>query len=334
MRRFTTVLPATAAILMLAGVYTLGAHHALTPPRADAADACRTFTETKHTVCGLFLQYWNDHGGLAQQGFPISEPLMEVSGTDGKTYQVQYFERAVFELHPELNAPNNVLLSLLGSQKYQAKYSGTPAPVASIAGTSTVTVSPTATIPVMATAVPTVAATATATTVPATATAVATAKPTAASTAASMTGGPPAGDDEAYKAYLKQKFANVGSHKILLEDLTIFRSGSGANASVSVSFKTTLNDGVDYFNDHAPKADLTAWGTALLADLKAKYPNTFVIGTLESTFYADTYDSSTDCTYTSDSYTDGQGWYTALYYVKVSYLPTAGGDKVRACFGA
>ena len=39
----------------------------------------------------------------------------------------QYFERAIFELHPEFAPPNNVLLSLLGVFRYNQKYTnGTP----------------------------------------------------------------------------------------------------------------------------------------------------------------------------------------------------------------
>src|SRR3712207_6724030 len=62
---------------------------------------CQTFPQTGHRVCGKFLQYWNQHGGLAQQGYPISEEFVETSTLNGKPYTVQYFERAVFEMHPE-----------------------------------------------------------------------------------------------------------------------------------------------------------------------------------------------------------------------------------------
>jgi hypothetical protein len=83
---------------------------------------CRAFSETGNSVCGKFLAYWTSHGGLAQQGFPLSGTLEEVSATDGKTYTVQYFERAIFEAHPENPAPNDILLSLLGVFLYQSKY--------------------------------------------------------------------------------------------------------------------------------------------------------------------------------------------------------------------
>ncbi len=88
---------------------------------ANAADS-RTFPQTGKTISGTFLDYWDTHGGLAQQGYPISEEMEEASDTDGQTYTVQYFERAVFEKHPENAAPYDVLLSLLGSNLYQSKY--------------------------------------------------------------------------------------------------------------------------------------------------------------------------------------------------------------------
>ncbi len=86
-------------------------------------EGSQLFPETGKTVSGIFLDYWLKNGGLAQQGYPISEPLNEVSDLNGKTYVVQYFERAVFEYHPEQTDPKyNVLLSLLGNFRYKQKY--------------------------------------------------------------------------------------------------------------------------------------------------------------------------------------------------------------------
>jgi hypothetical protein len=84
----------------------------------------RFFPETGKTVQGRFLQYWEQNGGLPQQGYPLSEELQQRSEIDGKTYTMQYFERAVFEWHPENPYPNDVLLSLLGALRYNAKYPG------------------------------------------------------------------------------------------------------------------------------------------------------------------------------------------------------------------
>ena len=88
-----------------------------------AQGGSRIFPETGKTVKGRFLQYWEQNGGLAQQGFPISDEMQEKSDTDGKTYTTQYFERAVFEMHPDNKQPFDVLLSLLGNFIYKQKYS-------------------------------------------------------------------------------------------------------------------------------------------------------------------------------------------------------------------
>lgn len=93
------------------------------PPGPEAqAETSRTFKETGKTVSGRFLEYWNQNGGLAQQGFPISDEFQEKSDLDGKVYTVQYFERSVFEMHPENPKPYDVLLSQLGTFRYKEKY--------------------------------------------------------------------------------------------------------------------------------------------------------------------------------------------------------------------
>jgi hypothetical protein len=59
------------------------------------------FPETKHTLSGKFLQFWEKRGGLKIFGFPLSEPFEEISPIDGQSRVTQYFERARFEYHPE-----------------------------------------------------------------------------------------------------------------------------------------------------------------------------------------------------------------------------------------
>ncbi|HEX8217983.1 MAG TPA: peptide ABC transporter substrate-binding protein, partial [Chloroflexia bacterium] len=86
---------------------------------ADTSATKVWFQETRHSVSGKILEYWNKYGGLQQFGFPLTEPFPEVSATDGKTYTVQYFERNRFELHPEKAAPYEVELGLLGVQQYK-----------------------------------------------------------------------------------------------------------------------------------------------------------------------------------------------------------------------
>jgi hypothetical protein len=91
-------------------------------PGLGAQEEQRFFPETKQTVRGGFWRYWQANGGLPQQGFPISAEMQERSDLDGKTYTVQYFERAIFEWHPENKPPYDVLLSQLGTFRYKQKY--------------------------------------------------------------------------------------------------------------------------------------------------------------------------------------------------------------------
>ncbi len=95
---------------LLGSIETAGRNFAPSP----VADASTTptrlyFPETQHTLAGKFLDYWQQNGGLALFGYPISEPLVE----NGVT--VQYFQRNRFELHPDqAGTPYEVQLGLLG----------------------------------------------------------------------------------------------------------------------------------------------------------------------------------------------------------------------------
>ena len=85
------------------------------------------FTQTGKRLGGAFHYYWSNNGGLPQQGYPISDEFTEVSQLDGKSYTVQYFERAVFEYHPEnRGTPYEVLLSHLGRFRWVEKYGAAP----------------------------------------------------------------------------------------------------------------------------------------------------------------------------------------------------------------
>ena len=129
MGRIIALVGIVALVVGGAAGYWAGGRGFLAPGGATAQQECFTFSETGKTVCGRFLEYWRQNGGLAQQGLPLSEAFEERSGIDGRVYTVQYFERAVFELHPENNHPYDVLLSLLGSEKFAGRVApGAPTP--------------------------------------------------------------------------------------------------------------------------------------------------------------------------------------------------------------
>ena len=85
-------------------------------------EGCRIFKETQRVICGRFLEYWQQHGGLAIFGYPVSNEFLERSGAGNLERMVQYFERAVFERHVENKPPNDVLLSRLGSLQFENRY--------------------------------------------------------------------------------------------------------------------------------------------------------------------------------------------------------------------
>jgi hypothetical protein len=118
MERFKMM--AARALAVVAIVTTAG--YSTPYAQAQQQGDSRLFPETGHTVKGRFLKYWQTNGDLAQQGYPVTEEIREISDTDGKTYSMQYFERAVFELHPENREPYDVLLSLLGVFEYGKRY--------------------------------------------------------------------------------------------------------------------------------------------------------------------------------------------------------------------
>jgi hypothetical protein len=96
-------------------------------PQSGPLPGCRFFAETGQSVCGLILERWRASGveidgrpgkveaeSLALLGLPLS-PL-QTETIEGKTLQVQWFERGRLELHPENAPPFNVLLGLLGRE--------------------------------------------------------------------------------------------------------------------------------------------------------------------------------------------------------------------------
>ncbi len=85
------------------------------------AAPCASFAETGHTLCDRFLAYWQAHGGLAVNGYPLTEARTETL-EDGQPYLVQWFERVRLEYHPEVADPQyQVLLGQFGRRIHPAE---------------------------------------------------------------------------------------------------------------------------------------------------------------------------------------------------------------------
>ena len=80
-----------------------------------AANDRSYFLESGHTLGGEFKRFWEQNGGVAKLGYPISEETEEANPLDGQVRRVQYFERAVLEYHPEYaGRPDAVMLASVG----------------------------------------------------------------------------------------------------------------------------------------------------------------------------------------------------------------------------
>lgn len=81
--------------------------------RQSIVGRTRSFVETGHTIQEPFLSAWEQSGGLAIMGLPLTPERVERT-TDGRDRRVQWFERSRLEYHPENPPPNDVLRGRLG----------------------------------------------------------------------------------------------------------------------------------------------------------------------------------------------------------------------------
>jgi hypothetical protein len=96
-------------------------------PQGHPQDGCMYFEETRHTLCAIFMHYWQSRGleldgqpgsnydeSIALFGKPISEPRWELHGGENASIRLtQWFERARFEWDPDLA---QVVVALLGAE--------------------------------------------------------------------------------------------------------------------------------------------------------------------------------------------------------------------------
>ena len=128
--------------LVLLGALVVPRYHNKYPPPQGAPGQQAnnnnplSFSETSKMIGGRFRAYWEDNSkfsehvrqlwglkaGIMVYGLPLSDEFIEQSDIDGKSYRVQYFERAVFEYHPEYAPPSDVLLSQLGELEYREQH--------------------------------------------------------------------------------------------------------------------------------------------------------------------------------------------------------------------
>ena len=130
------------------------------PPPA-AGSGARYFPQTGHSVSGAFRRFFDSHGGITIFGYPRTEAFQQAGR------QVQWFQRAMFEYHPEFaGTPYEVELRLLGSELTAGRDfarppaaptpTATPAPAAANASVAKAAKKKAAARPAAPTAAPTV----------------------------------------------------------------------------------------------------------------------------------------------------------------------------------
>lgn len=80
--------------------------------RADSGPMCFNVPGITNCIEGRFREYWEQNGGLAVFGYPITPATVEQ--TSEGSFLTQYFERNRFEFHQEKARPYDVLLGRLG----------------------------------------------------------------------------------------------------------------------------------------------------------------------------------------------------------------------------
>lgn len=70
---------------------------ALPAPAAAQGEGGRYYSETGHTLDARFVAFFDDHGGEAILGFPITDSFID----PGSGWRIQYLENARLELAPE-----------------------------------------------------------------------------------------------------------------------------------------------------------------------------------------------------------------------------------------
>jgi hypothetical protein len=74
----------------------------------------RCFAETGYCIEGRVLDFWEQHGGLAIFGYPLTSERWDV--IEGTSLRVQWFERVRIEFQPQADAPSDIQLGRLGSE--------------------------------------------------------------------------------------------------------------------------------------------------------------------------------------------------------------------------
>ena len=102
-------------VTLLAACWLLGCAAKTESSTASLDDQIYYFSETGHTVQAPFLVYYLAHDGPSRYGYPVTEAL------NHERWQVQYFQYARLEVHPENNPDYFITVGWLGQLSHRTK---------------------------------------------------------------------------------------------------------------------------------------------------------------------------------------------------------------------
>ena len=106
-------------LLLACLLWVTGSLHPASVAQAQTDRLCFNVPGITHCIECRFREFWEQHGGLAVFGYPITAASIAVNHDGGQPFLTQWFERSRFELHPENTAPYDVLLGRLGDDRLQ-----------------------------------------------------------------------------------------------------------------------------------------------------------------------------------------------------------------------
>lgn len=100
----------TPLLALLALVVVIFGGGGAIPSRAQSDQQC--FAETGYCIQGRIREVWQQSGGVAVSGLPLSPARQEVVA--GESFVVQWFERTRLEYHPSVARPYDVQVGRVG----------------------------------------------------------------------------------------------------------------------------------------------------------------------------------------------------------------------------
>jgi len=121
-----TIVFALALLLAASSIASAPPTATAAPVAPAASEPFRYFSETGHNIGTRIKTFYEANGGVGIFGLPLTEVIQE------NGLEVQYFERARFELHPEFEPAYYISITQLGRALVEGRIDGPFTPVMAV----------------------------------------------------------------------------------------------------------------------------------------------------------------------------------------------------------